>query len=599
VDTSHWPHDRKSENKTLCLWSDASEVVPCICTNRRRPVAFETVTDAFTRLSTHPSPIPKDKCCRLLPTSSPSTSSTTAATTAANSPFFFGIDCRSEDERRVGLFPKAYCLDPSLVTGGDSEQLSGLLDMLEPVAATVHICLIGVGADYFKWLQKQSNKPNNLLAKAGGVLTGKRSEHDASNELNQLIEEHDAKLNAVAMYFLKRSFLHISILDGGFLEAARYLQRVDSSFSIGVALVDVNLPLLHAVLNTDLPPAADNTVNTTTSTSNSSSLAINSANIATSVTSFINSFSAIANTANTTTNTSNTTSTTNNTANNSTVSNASDSTIITTNSTTTTAVKQMFNGWGKKLELFSTASLDTLKKNIFVAADNTNSAQMDQTSTSNVQTGQTSLQTGSKTHEKNSFVIDAEDDEDDDGMGPREIADTRKISINRTDLERAHALALHRMGGLRKGDVVNINRKELPGAILFPAIKYKSVPILPEDDLAVLARTKMDSTDEFSEDTHAGAGEGMKVVQVHRYLVISRERFIVLDSGGEGVGSKAVVKSNHHLTELIRMTFRKKDPELVTLHFVSQQQHNNSRQYRVSKRREFVDALQKNMQRFK
>jgi hypothetical protein len=62
-----------------------------------------------------------------------------------HSPFFFGIDCRAEEERGLGLFPKAYCLDPSLVT--DTEELSRLLDMLEPIASTVHICLIG---DYFK-----------------------------------------------------------------------------------------------------------------------------------------------------------------------------------------------------------------------------------------------------------------------------------------------------------------------------------------------------------------------------------------------------------------------------------------------------------------
>ena len=40
---------------------------------------------------------------------------------------------------------------------------------------------------------------------------------------------------------------------------------------------------------------------------------------------------------------------------------------------------------------------------------------------------------------------------------------------------------------------------------------------------------------------------------IARYLVITRERFIVLDSGGEGVGAHAIVKSNNHLTELIKV----------------------------------------------
>ena len=39
-------------------------------------------------------------------------------------------------------------------------------------------------------------------------------------------------------------------------------------------------------------------------------------------------------------------------------------------------------------------------------------------------------------------------------------------------------------------------------------------------------------------------------MQVHRYLVVSRERFLVLDASGGGVGSQAVVKSNRHLTEV-------------------------------------------------
>jgi hypothetical protein len=63
-----------------------------------------------------------------------------------------------------------------------------------------------------------------------------------------------------------------------------------------------------------------------------------------------------------------------------------------------------------------------------------------------------------------------------------------------------------------------------------------------------------------------------------------------------GIGSKATVKSNHHLTELLKMTFRKSDPELICLYLGPE---GKIRQYRVSKRKEFVESLQKNMQRFK
>lgn len=38
-------------------------------------------------------------------------------------------------------------------------------------------------------------------------------------------------------------------------------------------------------------------------------------------------------------------------------------------------------------------------------------------------------------------------------MGPKEIADTNTISINKTEREKEQALAIHKMTGLRKGDM--------------------------------------------------------------------------------------------------------------------------------------------------
>lgn len=88
------------------------------------------------------------------------------------------------------------------------------------------------------------------------------------------------------------------------------------------------------------------------------------------------------------------------------------------------------------------------------------------------------------------------------------------------------------------------------------------------------------------------------------------------------------MKSNNHLTELNKMTFRKRDPELVTLFFMHEEvsiPDNVSEsevkemtgnavvtpdpdkplltlkttQFRIPKRKEFVEVLQKSMQRFK
>ena len=105
-------------------------------------------------------------------------------------------------------------------------------------------------------------------------------------------------------------------------------------------------------------------------------------------------------------------------------------------------------------------------------------------------------------------------------------------------------------------------------------------------------------------------------VLLPRYIVVTKERVLVLDSGGAGVGATATVKSNHHLTELIKLTFKKRDPESLTLYVVSsfpgiperdddgacldEKQRGGpnttaspkQKQYRVSKRDELVEVLQ-------
>ena len=166
-------------------------------------------------------------------------------------------------------------------------------------------------------------------------------------------------------------------------------------------------------------------------------------------------------------------------------------------------------------------------------------------------------------------------------------------------------MANHAMAGLRKGHSITISREALPGALLFPCTKTKRM--LPK------------------EGEGEGEGEGEEQV-VSRFLVVSRERLIVLDSHGKGAGSMATVKSNHHLTQLIKMTFRKKDPNLVHLFYSTGQTAGTAgtagsgdtgegegegggggaeepmlkeKVYRLSKTKQFVAALQNGMKRFK
>lgn len=58
------------------------------------------------------------------------------------------------------------------------------------------------------------------------------------------------------------------------------------------------------------------------------------------------------------------------------------------------------------------------------------------------------------------------------------------------------------------------------------------------------------------------------VTELERVVFLSRERILVLACPG-GPRSPGLVKSNHHLTELQKMTFMRRDPTLVTLHYLA------------------------------
>ena len=133
------------------------QVIPCICSNRRRALApadlVRTFYSAAFQLQQHGT-LPS--CYSLLTNPTNNTASGTAnmATTsvaaneAANSrPFYFGIDCRSAAERDLGQFPKAYAFDPAGLA--DADEISKLLDMVETMAASAHLCLIGERTNCF------------------------------------------------------------------------------------------------------------------------------------------------------------------------------------------------------------------------------------------------------------------------------------------------------------------------------------------------------------------------------------------------------------------------------------------------------------------
>jgi hypothetical protein len=267
--------------------------------------------------------------------------------------------------------------------------------------------------------------------------------------------------------------------------------------------------------------------------------------------------------------------------------------------------KQALEDFGKKLTLFGSSTFATLKRGVasvtavppaktFVASNPspTFASHSSDGGVDHAAHGGSTWREVGAYDERNAltFVIDEDDEDDDESTKPSSLSaspgsaipETTTISITKTEAEKQQALAVHRLSGVKKGDQLTITKETFPGAILFPAMKEKEV--LDEDGQFIMVP--------------GPDGETLQPVtcSVHRYLVITKERFIVLDSQGKGVGSTATVKSNHHLTELIKITFKKRDPELVTLFYASPQSEETDglkhHQYRVIKRKEFVDTLQ-------
>ena len=79
-----------------------------------------------------------------------------------------------------------------------------------------------------------------------GLASGPGQGWKDKDSLANVIREDYARLNSVAMFFLKKSFKHVSILDGGFVAAVRYLRQSDPSLSLSSVLVDAQIPLLDA-----------------------------------------------------------------------------------------------------------------------------------------------------------------------------------------------------------------------------------------------------------------------------------------------------------------------------------------------------------------
>jgi hypothetical protein len=72
--------------------------------------------------------------------------------------------------------------------------------------------------------------------------------NDNEGLLPALLHQYRVNLNTIAMFFLKRHFQHVSILEGGFVRAGEYvLEHYRTDDTISSMFTDVNTQLLARI----------------------------------------------------------------------------------------------------------------------------------------------------------------------------------------------------------------------------------------------------------------------------------------------------------------------------------------------------------------
>ena len=115
---------------------------------------------------------------------------------------FYLVDSRSEEAaQEQGRFPTAVSLSPEAML--DPERIRQNENMFESLRGAVHIVVMGEGF---------SALPNLYT-------------HKMSSGLDELAREDDSRTNICALFFIKKGFPFVSVLEGGFAAAHSWLVR--------------------------------------------------------------------------------------------------------------------------------------------------------------------------------------------------------------------------------------------------------------------------------------------------------------------------------------------------------------------------------------
>ena len=125
---------------------------------------------------------------------------------------YYLIDCRPDSSQNEGKFPTSVSASSLM----DPEKLEALESLFESLRGAVHICVMGGGYAALKMLY----------------------DHDPTRHEVALATEDDSVTSSCALFFIKRGYPFVSILDGGFAAAHAWLCRNNEALTPSTVLVN-------------------------------------------------------------------------------------------------------------------------------------------------------------------------------------------------------------------------------------------------------------------------------------------------------------------------------------------------------------------------
>ena len=125
---------------------------------------------------------------------------------------YYLIDCRPDSSQNEGKFPTSVSASSLM----DPEKLEALESLFESLRGAVHICVMGGGYAALKMLY----------------------DHDLTRHEVALATEDDSVTSSCALFFIKRGYPFVSILDGGFAAAHAWLCRNNEALTPSTVLVN-------------------------------------------------------------------------------------------------------------------------------------------------------------------------------------------------------------------------------------------------------------------------------------------------------------------------------------------------------------------------